>query len=370
MNHARETSLSVRVRKSFARNGGHGFQLDADLSLPPGITILFGPSGSGKTTLLECIAGLLEPDAGRIAAGEHILLDAAQGIDVAVARRSIGYVFQDLALFPHLTAEGNIEYGLGKLPRAARRERSRAVADSFRIAHLLERYPHQISGGERQRVALARALVLEPRVLLLDEPLSGLDAAAKSKIIEDLRAWNAAQRIPIVYVTHGRDEVFALGERVVVLEQGKVLAQGTPQEVLEAPRHETIARLAGFENIFDATVTALHPEHGTMTCRLQGSEVDLEVPLASMEPGARVRVAARAGDILLATRPPTHLSARNVLAGSLASLQQLGVTVVVQVDCGVSMEVHLTPGAREALGLHRGQPVWLVVKTHSCHLAG
>ena len=369
MNAARETTLSVHVHKSFARDSA-GFLLDANLSLPPGITILFGPSGSGKTTLLECVAGLLLPDAGRVAAGDCLFFDSDQGVDLAVARRSIGYVFQDLALFPHLTVEKNIQYGLSRLPRRDRQARSRTVAESFRIAHLLARYPHQISGGERQRVALARALVIEPRVLLLDEPLSGLDAPTKSKIIEDLRAWNAAQRIPIVYVTHGRDEVFALGERVVVLEGGKVLAQGTPQEVLEAPRHETVAQLAGFENIFDAAVTALRPEHGTMTCRLQASEVDLEVPLARMEVGARARIAVRAGDILLATQPPTHLSARNVLAGTLASVRQMGVTVVGQVDCGVSVEVHLTPGARDALGLHPGQPVWLVLKTHSCHLAG
>jgi len=364
-----EAALLVRVRKQFASGGGCGFQLEVDLALSPGITILFGPSGSGKTTLLECVAGLRRPEAGLIATHDRTFFDAAQGIDLPVAQRAIGYLFQDLALFPHLTARENIEYGLGRLARTARRQRSRALAESFHIGHLLERYPRQISGGESQRVALARALVIEPRVLLLDEPLSGLDAATKSKIIEDLRAWNAAQRIPIVYVTHGREEVLALGERVVVLEAGRVLAQGTPQEVLEAPRHEAIAQLAGFENLFDATVRALHPAQGTMTCRLQGSEVDLEVPLTRVEAGARARIAVRAGDILLATVPPTHLSARNVLAGTLASIQQMGVTVVAQVDCGVRVEVHLTPGARAALELRPGLAVWLVLKTHSCHLA-
>jgi molybdate transport system ATP-binding protein len=369
MNSGGETTLLVRVRKQFASGGAPGFELDVDLALPPGITILFGPSGSGKTTLLHCIAGLRLPEAGRIAANGRVFFDSAQGVDLPVAQRAIGYLFQELALFPHLTAQENIEYGLGKLARAARRRRSHALAESFHIAHLLQRYPRELSGGERQRVALARALVIEPQVLLLDEPLSGLDASTRSKIIADLRAWNAARRIPIVYVTHARDEVHALGERVVVLEHGKVLAQGAPLEVLEAPRHETIAQLAGFENLFDATVTALHQAHGTMTCRLQGCEVDLEVPLARREPGAQVRLAVRAGDILLATRPPSHLSARNLLAGTLVSLQQAGVTVVAQVDCGTRVEVHLTPGARDALQLTPGQPVWLVLKTHSCHLA-
>ncbi|HXZ27496.1 MAG TPA: molybdenum ABC transporter ATP-binding protein [Terriglobales bacterium] len=370
MNPGGEAALLVRVRKQFASGGRRGFQLDVDLALPPGITILFGPSGSGKTTLLECVAGLRRPEAGRIAANGLTLFDSNQGIDLPAARRAMGYLFQELALFPHLTAQENIEYGLGRLAPAARRQRSRALAESLHIAHLLERYPREISGGERQRVALARALVIQPQVLLLDEPLSGLDAAVRSKIIEDLRAWNAAQRIPIVYVTHARDEVHALGERVVVLEEGRVLAQGTPQEVLEAPRHEAIAQLAGFENLFDATVRALHPAQGTMTCRLQGSEVDLEVPLMRVEAGARARIAVRAGDILLATVPPAHLSARNVLAGTLASIQQMGVTVVAKVDCGVRVEVHLTPGARAALELRPGLAVWLVLKTHSCHLAG
>ena len=364
-----EGVLLARVQKQFASNGAPGFQLDVDLALPPGISILFGPSGSGKSTLLHCIAGLERPEAGRIAANSRVFFDSAQGVDLPVAQRMVGYLFQELALFPHLTAQENIEYGLGRLERGERRRRSHALAESFHIAPLLARYPREISGGERQRVALARALVIQPQVLLLDEPLSGLDASTRSKIIEDLRAWNAAQRIPIVYVTHARDEVHALGERVVVLEDGRVLAQGVPLEVLEAPRHETIAQLAGFENLFDATVTAVHAAHGTMTCRLQGSAVDLEVPLARREAGARVRLAVRAGDILLATRPPTHLSARNLLAGTLVSLAQAGVTVVAQVDCGTRVEVHLTPGARDALQLALGQPVWLVLKTHSCHLA-
>jgi len=357
------TNLSAQIRK---RQGD--FELDVAFDLPPGITILFGPSGAGKTTLLDCIAGLAVPDAGRIAIGERVLFDGRR--QVAVQKRKTGYVFQDLALFPHLSVEANVQYGLAGLPEAERRRRSGAILESFRIASLKRRKPGEISGGEQQRVALARALVIDPCVLLLDEPLAALDAATKSKIIDDLRVWNQTHGIPILYVTHSREEVFALGERVLVLEGGRIVARGTPHEVMTAPRQETVAQLAGFENVFDAEVLSAHEDRGTMTCRLRGTLVELETPLVRAEPGSSLRVGIRAGDILLAVVRPEGLSARNVLAGNLLSLARRDVIVAARVDCGVEMEVHLTLAARDALHLQAGMEVWLVVKTHSCHLMG
>jgi molybdate transport system ATP-binding protein len=162
--------------------------------------------------------------------------------------------------------------------------------------------------------------------------------------------------------------VFSLGERVVALERGRVVAEGTPAEVLHAPQTEAMAQLAGFENILQATVAALHPEQGTMTCRLGASQVTLEAPLGRVSVGAGVRIGLRAGDILLATAPPQGLSARNIIAARVVSLAQRDVTVVARVNCGVELEAHVTPGAREALGLRPQAPVWLVIKTHSCHL--
>src|SRR5882672_2593593 len=262
-------NVSLQLRKRL----GKDFELDVSVSLPQGITILFGPSGAGKTTLLDCIAGLTRPDAGRIAIAGNALFDSSLGINVPPQRRRVGYVFQDLALFPHLSVEGNVEYGLSSLQAQERRRRSAAILESFRITHLRARRPGQISGGERQRVALARALVIDPGILLLDEPLAALDAATKSKIVEDLRAWNQEHRIPVVYVTHSRDEVFALGERAIVLENGRPIAQGTPHQVMTAPRQETVAQLAGFENIFDARVMAVHEDRGTMVCQVSGSNV-------------------------------------------------------------------------------------------------
>ncbi len=333
--------------------------------------MLFGASGAGKTTLLECIAGLLTPEWGQIAAGERVLFDSARGVNVPAARRRVAYVFQTLALFPHMSVEANIAYGLHGVPAGQRREAVDAILGSFRIAHLRQRRPGAISGGERQRTALARALVTDPGVLLLDEPLSALDVSSKSAIIADLRAWNQAHRIPALYVTHSREELFALGERVVALEQGRVMAEGLPHEVLHAPRVEALAQAAGFENIFDAEVMALHEELGTMTCRI-GESAQLEAPLGQVQAGEMVRVGLRAGDIMLATKKPEGLSARNLLPGRIVSLARRDVMVIALVRCGgedgLEMEVHLTPGAQQALGLEVGRQVWLLVKTYSCHL--
>jgi molybdate transport system ATP-binding protein len=368
-----ERVLRAQVRKRIA--AASGFVLDVDFHAAPGFTIVFGASGAGKTMLLDCIAGLVQPDSGCIAIGDHVLFDAAEHIHLPVEKRNIGYVFQDLALFPHLTVEENVEYGLSRLPRAERIYRIAAMLDAFRVPHLARTGPGKISGGERQRVALARALVTDPVVLLLDEPLAALDAATKSRIIDDLRAWNEAHRIPILYVTHSREEVFALGESALVLDHGRILAQGTPHEVLSAPQQETVANLAGFENILDATVESLHADRGTMSCLLYQSEsgvqakpVPLETPLVRAEVGSILRVGIRAGDILLAIAPPVGLSARNIIPGRLLLLERRDVIISARVNCGVELEVHLTLAAREALQLEPGKEVWLVIKTHSCHL--
>jgi molybdate transport system ATP-binding protein len=287
---------------------------------------------------------------------------------VAVVARKLGYVFQDLALFPHMSAQENIRFGLHGLAGDEQGQRVKEILTSMRIEQLAARKPKELSGGERQRVALARSLVTQPQVLLLDEPLAALDLPTKSKIIADLRQWNETHRIPILYVTHSREEVFALGERVIVVEAGKVLAQGTPHEVMTAPRQETIAQLAGFENIFDASVEAIHEVRGTMTCRLAESAVSLETPLVRAKIGDRLHVAVRAGDILLATEQPRGLSARNILPGTVKQVAQRDMIVFATVDCGVDIEVELTLSARDSLLLSEGRGVWVVIKTYSCHL--
>jgi molybdate transport system ATP-binding protein len=371
----RHSTLQIEITKRMLGTEGEPFALSLRFQGPSGITVLFGASGAGKTTVLSCVAGVVRPDSGKIVVGDRVLFDSARHIDVAIARRRVGYVFQNLALFPHLTALENVAYGIGSLSSSDRTERAVAMLDKMRIGHLAHRRPRDISGGERQRVALARALVTEPDILLLDEPLSGLDLPTKSRIIDDLRSWNDEHQVPVLYVTHDRAEVFSLAERVILLEKGSVVAHGSPYEVFERPAHELTAQLAGFENIFDATVVELHDGRGTMTCTV--GRTQLEVPwsanfkgCAEAQPGneRKIRVGVRAGDILLATSPPQGLSARNVILGRIEALTRRDRMMVAQVDCGVMFEVHLTPHACDALGLRVSQEVWLVIKTHSCHL--
>jgi molybdate transport system ATP-binding protein len=366
--HPISSELEVRIRKRFLNPEG-SFILNTHFRALAGFTIVFGASGAGKTTLLDCIAGLSNPDEGRIAVGGEDLYDSEKKWNVSAWQRRIGYVFQELALFPHLTAAENVAYGLHALTRAEQQTRTGDILRTFGIEHLRDRRPAQISGGERQRVALARALVTEPRALLLDEPLAALDRPTKSHILADLRQWNQNHRVPILYVTHSSEEVFALGDEVVVLDEGRIVAQGRPHEVMHAPRLETVAHLSGFENIYDATVTALHEDRGTMTCRLGAGALELETPLVGANVGSRLRVGIRAGDLLLATQSPKGLSARNVVPGTIRGLEQRDVIVSAFVDCsGTEFEVHLTLAAREALKLASGKKVWVVVKTHSCHL--
>ncbi len=350
------------------RAGSPPFLLDISVKVPPGISILFGPSGAGKSTVLDCIAGLARPDAGRIAAGEEVLFDSQARVNCPPQVRRIAYVFQTLALFPHMSAEENVAYGLDGLPREQRTARVEEILKAFGVEKLRARRPAEISGGERQRIALARSLVAQPSVLLLDEPLTGLDAELKAAIVDDLRAWNAARRIPILYVTHSREEVDALGERVIAMDHGCVVSEGTPMEVLEAPRRKRLAQSAGFENLLSGTVVDLRETDGVMRVRLNESACELEIPLGFAVAGDRVHVAIRAGDILLATSPPQGLSARNILEGCVVGLETRGTLIRARVNCGVGFIVHLTPGAARMLELADGIRVWLVLKTHSCHL--
>jgi molybdate transport system ATP-binding protein len=217
-----QTALSVRVYLERVARRSPKFVLDVALEFPSGPTVVFGPSGAGKSTLLDCIAGLLKPGQGRIAAAGETLFDQDAGVDIRPQHRHIGYVFQSLALFPHLTVQDNVMYGLANLPPAQQNQCAAEVLSAFHIESLRWRKPLELSGGEQQRVALARALVTQPRILLLDEPMTGLDDQLKESITQDLLVWNANQGIPILYVTHDKEEAAALGGRMIHLKDGRV----------------------------------------------------------------------------------------------------------------------------------------------------
>jgi molybdate transport system ATP-binding protein len=196
-----------------------------------GITILFGPSGSGKTTTLRAIAGIITPDQGKIEVGERTYFDSDAGVNISIQERRVGYVFQDYALFPHLTAEQNVSYGIRNQTEKDRREKTRSMLDLFKADHVRHRYPQNMSGGEQQRVALARALASDPLVVLLDEPLSAVDVETRSGLLDEIAA--AVERVPIpfIYVTHNVTEAVRLGAKVVLLEHGAVKAAGKPAAI-------------------------------------------------------------------------------------------------------------------------------------------
>jgi molybdate transport system ATP-binding protein len=332
--------------------------LNVAAELPPGITVLFGVSGSGKTTLLKCLAGLIEPDESKVSFGDR---------NYAFTNHHIGMVFQNLALFPHLTASENIAYGLHRLTVPERKSKIAAIAETFRIAPVLARRPSQLSGGEQQRVALARTLVTEPRALLLDEPLSALDPGTKSLIMDDLRAWIAERQIPVLYVTHSREEVFAMAQRVIALENGQIVGAGNPREVLGGTQHAAVAEWSALENVLRGTITSIHETQGTMT--FGAGNLELEVPLGRARTGDQVSVGVSAHDILLAIAPPQGLSARNIVQGRISQLKQRDAIVSVMVACrGTTLTVYVTPASVEALELQAGREVWVVIKTHSCFL--
>ncbi|HEX6622411.1 MAG TPA: ATP-binding cassette domain-containing protein, partial [Pyrinomonadaceae bacterium] len=331
----------------------------------------FGASGSGKTLTLRSLAGLVRPDSGAIRIGDDTLFDSDRRIDLPIRARGAGYVFQHLALFPHLDALSNVAFPLSHLPRAERSARALELLDKFHVGHTARRLPRHISGGEAQRVALARALAARPRFLLLDEPLSALDEAVKLDIIADLKRTNRELRLPVVYVTHSRDEALALGERAYVYERGRVVAAGEPSEVFRAPVNAGVARLTGVENIFEGVVADRDEAAGTMCVELaagDGGTCRVEVPLGRGGVGARVTLAVRSGDILLATERPRGLSARNLLAGTVSALEERGDQTLVRVRAGIEWAASLTRQSVIELKLTEGKQVWLAIKTYSCRI--
>jgi molybdate transport system ATP-binding protein len=378
-------TLSVRIKKALGplakdtpsrpasgqREGSERrFQLDVEFEVPPGFAILFGASGSGKTTTLKSISGIVRPDAGRISIDDELLFDSERGINLPIRRRGVGYVFQDLALFPHLTAIANVEFGMSNLPRTDRRRRADAMMEALQIPHIAGRKPREISGGEAQRVALARALSCEPRILLLDEPLSAIDEGTKLSIIADLKRINREMRLPILYVTHNRDEAISLGDRVIVFEQGLVVAQGLPIEVFGAPVTTSVARLTGTENIFSGRVAGKSEAAGTMTLEVSDGRgtCRVEVPFGNQAQGEHLTIAVPSGDILLATEEPVATSLRNRLRGRISAIEDKANRTLVSVHSGVTWNASVTRQAVQELGLTEGQDVWLAFKTHSCHL--
>jgi molybdate transport system ATP-binding protein len=353
--------LSVDVERRYRR----GPSVRATFEVPtdgPSVTVLFGPSGAGKTTVLRCVAGLERPDRGRVRFGDEVWSDAAAGVWVAPQRRGVGLLHQDLALFGHRTVRGNVGYGIRRWPRAERERRVGELLRRLGIAELADRRPAELSGGQRQRVALARALAPSPRLLLLDEPLSALDAPTREELRTELRRLLVAAGIPSIVVTHDRTEALALGDRMVVVVGGAVRQVGTVAEVFARPADPEVARAVGVETVVAATVR--ERRDGLVTLEVGGRR------LVALDPGgsvAAVLVCIRAEDVVLRTAPGPGESARNQLEATVVGIRREGPLERVELDCGFGLAALVTPEARRELGLAPGVPVVAVIKAPAVH---
>ena len=342
------------------------FELDVSLDLKEPVTALFGPSGVGKTSLLEAIAGLRRPAAGEIRIDDDVLFSSQHNISLAPERRRVGYVPQDALLFPHMSVDRNLRYGVrgrdGSIPVDS-------VIEALEIGHLLERDPRTLSGGERQRVALGRALVSGPRLLLLDEPLAALDVGLKDRILPYLRRVREQYGIPALVVSHDVFEVLTLCDEAVILERGRVVGRGAPRAVLTGPGAGGELFRGRFENVLDVRVVAQEPEEGITRVETPGG-LALAIPHRPDPSGARALVGIFAEDVLLARKPPEGLSARNIFAGNVESIDESGGVAMVCVATPEPVYVKLTHRAVAQLGLEARTPVHLIVKTHSIHRLG
>ena len=352
--------MSLRVRKRFA-----GFELDCEAEFAPGVTAIFGPSGSGKTTLLNCIAGLVAPDEGEIEAMGRVVFSGSLRRNEPPERRRFGYVFQDSALFPHMSVRENISYGYKLTPQNLRRTDPSTLAELFGLGALMDRRVGGLSGGERQRVAVARALAVSPELLLLDEPLASLDAGFRGVIIEHLKSVRRELGTSMIYVSHSISEVSALADTTLALVDGrKAVHDKTPRVVV----HPAIADFADYnalENLLEARVESTGGGDGLAELRV--GTVRLVARANGRREGEVVTASIRAGDVILTTDPPSRMSARNVIPAVIEEIHTLsrGGRVLVYCDVGERLMVEITAGALEELALRPGLGVHLIIKANS-----
>jgi molybdate transport system ATP-binding protein len=340
-----------------------GFSLDVDVQVPAkGITGVFGTSGAGKTTLLRCLAGLEQPTTGRLVVKGATWQDSAKGMSLPVHRRHVGYVFQEPRLFGHLDVIGNLEYGSRRAGARRARVHRQEIIDMCELGGLLGRRTDKLSGGEAQRVAIARALCGAPELLLMDEPLASLDDARKQEILPLLERLHQSLEIPVIYVSHNIDETCRLCDQLVVMEQGKIVANGELQSVLTAMDVPVLAgREAG--SVIEATVRDVDPGYELTTLGFSGGE--LLVPGIVGEPGAQTRVRIRANDVSLCRQRPAETTILNVLPASIDHVgSDTGPTVLIRLQLGhENLLARITRRSLRNLDLREGDEVLAQIKS-------
>lgn len=339
------------------------FQLDVAFAFGDraGVTALFGPSGAGKSTVIAAIAGLIRPDIGRVVLDGETLLDTERGIAVPARERRLGVVFQDTRLFPHLSVKANLIYGWQRAREKGEASRIDSVVSLLALEGLLDRRPRTLSGGEKSRVALGRALLMNPRALLLDEPLAALDAARKAEILPFLDRLVRETKIPMLYVSHSLDEVARLADRMVVIDKGRVIAEGSLFEVTQR-----LDLIAGKEllpgAVLQARILSHDVAHDLTELVLAGES--LVVPRIDKAPGNTVRIRIDAPDVMLALSRPEGVSANNILPAIVSAIEESGAHADIQLSLkDARLIARITRRSLERLGLRPGVQVFAVIKS-------
>ncbi len=337
-----------------------GFRLELDAGWDERVAVVFGPSGSGKSTLFHAVLGLLPGARARVRLGGAWLEDPEQGLRLAPERRGLGWVPQDPTLFPHLSVRRNLRFGSARAGSEGQARLDRAV-EVLGLGGLLERRVEELSGGERQRVAIGRALASGPRALLLDEPLASLDLPLRARVLPYLLRVRDELDLPILYITHDPDEAMLVGDVVLVLDAGRLIASGPPRPVLWSRAVLPLSEALGIENVLDAVVV----ERGSSDSTIRtGAGLCLVIP-SSLPVGERVRAGVPAHDLILAAEPPGRISARNVFEARVLSVEEREGDALVHLDAGERWVAKLTPTAVAKLSLRPGVPVQVLIKAQA-----
>jgi molybdate transport system ATP-binding protein len=339
------------------------FALDVDLQLPGhGITALFGPSGCGKTTCLRAMAGL-DRAQGRVVVNGQVWQTDAQQQWLPTHQRALGYVFQEASLFPHLSARANVEYGLKRTPAARRKVQLEQAVELLGIGHLLDRSPATLSGGERQRIAIARALATSPQLLLMDEPLSALDAQRKAEVLPYLERLQRSLDIPVLYVSHAQDEVARLAHYVVLLQAGHVVAQGDTASIL-TQRDHPMGPAADAASLVQGRITHFDAQDHLSTVQFDGGELFI-TGAAERSQGAAVRLRVLARDVSVALQAPSGSSILNRVPATISALREdsPGHAMLTLQAGSTTLLARVSARSVRELGLQQGQPVIAQIKS-------
>ena len=345
--------IQARIRKRFAPGAeSAGFSLDVDFRAASGITVLFGPSGAGKTLTLDSIAGFVRPEEGRILLDDEILFDGAAGVFRAPQARHCGYVFQNYALFPHMTLRKNLEFAVERVARLERHRKVNEMLEKFHLAEVSGRRPHELSGGQKQRCSIARALIGSPRLLLLDEPARGLDAPLLAELYSVLRQVRQDFGVPILLVTHDFEECLELGDEMLVFREGRIVQTGPPRKIFEQPANVDVARLLGLYNLLPAEIQALDP--GRNVSRVRYQEFELTGPyFPGRLIGDQVWLCIRPD--LLSASPRDGQSGGNRMPATLLRIVEKPDRLRLEFGGDIAVE-----GPRSELEKHRGVKEWMI----------